>query len=328
VFSKVIMVGSPAILVHGGAGRWTRRPGWEKRAEKALEVIERSLNAGYSALTGNSPPHEAAVAAVKVLEDSGVLNAGSGSALNLLGEAEMDAGLMTSYGLVGAVAATRYPRNPVELALHVALDTDHLLVAGKGADRLAEVLGLQPRGETPPHIRERYEEMLAELRRSGEAFRWRRLRRLAEKYGVAGDTVGAVALSADGRLAAATSTGGIWLKLPGRVGDTPVIGAGFYADENVAVSATGFGEIIMRAMASLRLAEELRRGAGLEEACRQAVKAAERFGGEGVIGLIAVTRWGEACLAHDTEAMPSGAMWSGGRDVDVRLASQFSKRSV
>ncbi len=312
----------PAVLVHGGAGRWTRRPGWEERAEKALDAVRRALETGYGSLAEGSEPHVAVVEAVKVLEDSGVLNAGIGSALNLLGEAEMDAGIMTSYGLLGAVAATRYPRNPVELALHVALETDHLLVAGRGADRLAELLGLRPRGEAPKRIRERYAEMLRDLReKGGSPGWWRRLRALAERYGVLGDTVGAAALSADGKLAAATSTGGIWLKLPGRVGDTPIIGAGFYADESVAVSATGFGEAIMRSMASLRLAWGIRKGMDLEEACRRAVEAAEEAGGKGVIGLIAVSRSGEACIAHDTEAMPSGVMWSSGINIDLRRAS-------
>ena len=308
-------VDSPVIVVHGGAGSWRRvfdDPDYPYSLKDIAGLIRRSLEHGFNVLVKEGSVR-AVIEAVKVLEDSGILNAGWSSALNLLGEAEMDASLMSSDGLVGAVGAVKYPKNPIELAYLIAKETDHVLVVGNGADMLAKRFGLPQREPLPDHIVKRYNRLMSELSQGkATTLRWRKIRLLAQRYGLLADTVGAVALDEKGVLAAASSTGGIWLKHPGRIGDTPIPGAGFYADSNVAVVATGYGEVIVKSMASKTIADSLAKGLGLEEACRKAIEKAEEVGGKRVIGLIAVTRNGEVCLAYDTEGMPSGYMYKGG----------------
>jgi len=308
-------VGSPVIVVHGGAGSWRRvfdDPDYPYSLEDITRLIRRSLEHGFNVLVKEGSVR-AVIEAVKILEDSGMLNAGWGSALNLVGEAEMDAAIMSSNGLLGAVGAVKYPRNPVELAYLVARETDHVLLVGNGADLLAEKYGLPQREPPPDHVIKRYNRLMSELHQGKlTVLRWRRIRELARKYGLLADTVGAVALDENGVLAVASSTGGIWLKHPGRVGDTPILGAGFYADNNVAVTATGYGEVIVKAMASKTLANLLVHGLSLKEACRKTIEKAEEVGGKRVIGIIAVTKDGEVCLAYDTEGMPSGYMHKGG----------------
>ncbi len=308
---KIIVsrVEPPVIVVHGGAGSWKRvfnDPDYPYTLQDISRLISESIDRGYRVLEqGDSLT--AVVESVKVLEDSGMLNAGMGSALNIAGEAEMDAAIMDSRGNIGAVGAVKYPRNPIELALLVALETDHVVIVGRGADMLAEKYGLEQRGVPPDHIFKRYNRLLSDLAQGKETeLRWKKILKLAKLYGYLVDTVGAVALDRYNNLAVATSTGGIWLKHPGRLGDTPIIGAGFYADNMVAVTATGYGEIITRSLASRTLAEYLERGLDLEEACRRTIAKAEEVGGKRVIGLIAVTRDAEVCLAYDTDGMPSG----------------------
>ncbi len=308
---KVIVskVEPPVIVAHGGAGSWKRvfnDPDYPYTLQDISQLIKKSIRRGYEFLEKEGSL-KAVVEAVKVLEDSGMLNAGMGSALNIAGEAEMDAAIMDSEGRVGAVGAVKYPRNPIQLALLVALETDHVVIVGRGADLLAEKYGLEQRGVPPDHIFKRYNRLLSDLAQGKETeLRWKKILKLAKLYGYIADTVGAVALDSKGTLAVATSTGGIWLKHPGRLGDTPIIGAGFYANNMVAVTATGYGEVITKSLASRTLAEYLERGMRLEEACKNTIRRAEEIGGKRVIGLIAVTRSGEVCLAYDTDGMPSG----------------------
>lgn len=305
----VSRVEPPVIVVHGGAGSWKRvfnDPDYPYTLQDILRLILESINKGYEILK-HRDALTAVVESVKVLEDSGMLNAGTGSALNIAGEAEMDAAIMDSRGNIGAVGAVKYPKNPVQLALLVALETDHVVIVGSGADMLAEKYGLEKRGKPPNHVLKRYNRLLSDLAQGKETeLRWKKISRLARLYGYLADTVGAVALDIRGNLAVATSTGGIWLKHPGRIGDTPIIGAGFYANNTVAVTATGYGEVITRSLASRTLAEYLERDLSLEEACRKTIKKAEEIGGRRVIGLIAVTHKAEVCIAYDTDGMPSG----------------------
>ncbi len=299
----------PVIVVHGGAGSWKRvfnDPDYPYSLQDISGLIKKSIEEGYRVLESKEALL-AVVESVKVLEDSGMLNAGIGSALNIAGEAEMDAAVMDSKGRVGAVGAVKYPRNPVQLALLVALETDHIVIVGKGADMLAEKYGLEQRGVPPDHIFKRYNRLLSDLIQGKETeLRWKKILKLAKLYGYIADTVGAVALDENGTLAVAASTGGIWLKHPGRLGDTPIIGAGFYANEKVAVAATGYGEVITKSLASRTLAEYIDRDMDLREACKQTILRAEEIGGKRVIGVIAVTSEAEVCLAYDTDGMPSG----------------------
>jgi len=273
------------ISVHGGAGVMRRdKPGPQHRA-----VLKHALQAGYETLkTGSSL--DAVVAAVLVLEDSPLFNAGRGSCFNADGEIEMDASVMDGEQLrAGAVAAVRHIRNPVLAARMVMEKTRHVLVAGDGAERLARKHGLdlEPSG-------------YFQTERQREAMK----RNLKNYHG----TVGAVALDADGNLAAATSTGGYSGKLPGRIGDSPLIGSGNYADNRAcAVSGTGLGEAFIRAAVAYDVAARMRyRGDSLAAAARAALANVKKLGGDG--GLIAVDRRGNVVTPFNSEGMHRGAI--------------------
>jgi beta-aspartyl-peptidase (threonine type) len=225
------------------------------------------------------------VAAVLVLEDSPLFNAGRGSCFNADGEIEMDAAVMDGATLrAGAVAAVRRVRNPVLAARAVMEHTRHVLLAGKGAEQLARKHELKFERGKYFHTAGR----LAALKRN-----------LKNHHG----TVGAVALDRDGNLAAATSTGGYTGKLPGRIGDSPLVGAGTYADNRAcAVSGTGLGEAFIRALVGYDVAARMRyRGESLARASRAALANVAALGGDG--GLVAVDRRGNIAMPFNSQGM-------------------------
>lgn len=314
-----------ALILHGGAGAWRIRPG----VEKAVEAVRDCTARAWTVLEYTGNAIEAVVEAVRCMEDSCYLNAGCGSVLNLLGERELDAGIMTSTGLIGAVAAVKATRNPIVLAKLVAEKTPHLLLAGEGADRLALVHGLPPLPPPPQHVVERYREVLKKVISEEPSdpyfagikrfvFSTTIFQQLASSLAGAGDTVGAVAVDDRGLLAAATSTGGIILKLPGRVGDTPIPGAGFYATSRVACSSTGIGEFIIRSMPCSRLDQEYSSTSSLEVALAKVMEHVEKTVGSNTLGFIAVSRDGEIAYAYNTEAMLIGYVEKGEVRVDLK----------
>ncbi|MBU7032308.1 MAG: isoaspartyl peptidase/L-asparaginase [Theionarchaea archaeon] len=222
------------VIVHGGAGTFSRS---DHDISEYEEGVETAALAGYRALEkGNAL--DAVVAAVCSMEDNQLFNAGTGSVLNIEGEVETDAMVMYR-GTMGAVAALQHMKNPIKVARLVMEKTDHAFLVGEGAYQFAR----RYFDDYDPVVEERrvkFEE-LREKFFQGDT-RWKRNASFFQSHG----TVGAVAC--DGELAAATSTGGIWLKLKGRVGDSPLIGCGTYAGERCAISATGMGENIMRSM--------------------------------------------------------------------------------
>jgi beta-aspartyl-peptidase (threonine type) len=267
----------PVIAIHGGAGVMRRdKPGEQQRA-----VLKRALESAHEQKTAL----DAVTAAVVVLEDSPLFNAGRGSCFNADGEIEMDASIMDGEGLrAGAVAAVKRIRNPVLAARAVMEKTRHVLLGGDGAERFAREQGLAL--EEPSYFAT--EKRLSALKRN-----------LKYHHG----TVGAVALDQDGNLAAATSTGGYTGKLPGRIGDSPLIGAGNYADNRAcAVSGTGLGEAFIRAAVAYDVAARMRyRKEALGKAAAAALANVARLGGDG--GLIAVDRRGTVAMPFNSEGM-------------------------
>jgi beta-aspartyl-peptidase (threonine type) len=265
------------LAIHGGAGVMRRdKPGEQQRA-----VLKRALEAAHEQKTAL----DAVTAAVVVLEDSPLFNAGRGSCFNADGEIEMDASVMDGEGLrAGAVAAVKRIRNPVLAARAVMEKTRHVLLAGDGAERFARKQGLAL--EEPSYFAT--EKRLSALKRN-----------LKYHHG----TVGAVALDQDGNLAAATSTGGYTGKLAGRIGDSPLIGAGNYADNRAcAVSGTGLGEAFIRAAVAYDVAARMRyRKEPLGKAAAAALANVARLGGDG--GLIAVDRRGNVAMPFNSEGM-------------------------
>jgi len=273
---------STVIAIHGGAGVMRR----DQPGPRHTAVLKQALEAAYRQKTAL----DAVTAAVRVLEDSPLFNAGRGSCFNAEGEIEMDASVMDGRELrAGAVAAVRTIRNPVLAARLVMEKTRHVLLAGDGAEKFAREQGLPV--EDPSYF-------ATETRRAALK------RNLKSHHG----TVGAVALDGDGNLAAATSTGGYTGKLPGRIGDSPLIGAGTYADNRAcAVSGTGLGEAFIRAAVAYDTAARMRyRGESLASAARAALRNVARLGGDG--GLIAVDRRGNVAMPFNSEGMYRGAI--------------------
>jgi len=262
------------------------------------------------------------VEAVAVMEDSGVFNAGAGSALNAMGYAELDAGVMDGSTMsAGAVAAVRNTRNAVRLARVIMDRTSHVLLCCDNAERVARALGYSFEGFSPSEgqvrrYRDSVEKILAG---EGEApFYAIPNIEVIKRLRAEGDTVGAVAVDSEGRLAAATSTGGIWLKLPGRIGDSPIPGAGFYADNRIACSATGIGEAIMTAALCRTIALASRFLGGVAPAIAYAFEELEgipRYKGYSQAGVIVITSEGELYMAFNTRGMARGYMERGGSPV-------------
>jgi L-asparaginase / beta-aspartyl-peptidase len=281
------------IVVHGGAGTWDLN---SQRFAEAIEACGLAAAAGQAVLTDGGLALDAVETAVRILEDCPAVDAGRGSYLNAAGEIEMDALIMDGSNLnLGAIGAVQRVQNPISLARRVMSESQHTFLVGPGAEAFADAIGF-------PRCR------LADLvvEREVEAFRARQAEtgELATAPGPVGDTVGAVVLDSHGNLAAATSTGGTRNKLPGRVGDSPLVGSGGYADNwTAAVSATGHGEHLMRVLISKRVCDFVLQGLPAQKACEAALHIlVERVNGEG--GLIAVDRSGRIGVAYNTVAMP------------------------
>ena len=274
-----------ALVLHGGAGA---RPGTDYTVQKhhLSDLIvegQKRLIDGHSAL-------DVVTWAVEALELSGLYVAGKGAAPNSLGGFELDASIMHgSRRRAGAVAAIEGIESPIRAARKVMEDGRHVMLAGKGAQLAAKAAGLAVVGDPDTYYSEHVSHGSAEALDHG--------------------TVGAVALDRYGELAAGTSTGGTFNKLAGRVGDTPIIGSGTWADETVAVSGTGLGEAFMRANAAYDVSARMRyNNAGLTQACRQVLDEVKRFDGDG--GLIAVDAMGNIAMPFNSDGMKRAAVSS------------------
>lgn len=275
-----------AIVVHGGA--WDI-PLDQQEAHRA--GCARAAEAGWEILAAGGSALDAVEVAIRLLEDDPTYDAGTGSVLVANGTVELDAGLMDGDTLhIGAVAAIQHYANPISIARRVLEATPHHLLVGPGAEAFAAVQGF-PAIENQQLIVEReqrlYEEFLAGQRESAASFGGH-------------DTVGAIALDGAGRVVAGNSTGGVSFSLPGRVGDAPLPGVGYYADSQVGgVACTGWGEQIMRVGLALRAIHAMEAGASAPEAAAQAVTLLrERV--DGKAGLIVLDRAGRIGIAHTT----------------------------
>jgi beta-aspartyl-peptidase (threonine type) len=289
----------PKIMVHGGAWKIA-----EDTHADHINGTRTAAEAGWKILAAGGSALAAVETAVSVMEDDPTFDAGVGSVLNRAGGIEMDAIIMDGKTLaVGAVAAVRGITNPVKLARLIAEDTDHSLLVGEGARRFAELKGMRLCAE-------------AELTVPREIERFRTLQQMPDYHLADGftpdrpkpqGTVGAVAIDADGNVAAATSTGGAAYKLPGRVGDSPLVGSGAYADNQTgASSSTGHGESIMRVALAKTATDAIGRGMSAQEAADFAIRHMyERVSGYG--GLILVDYRGEIAFAYNTPHM--AAAW-------------------
>ena len=282
-----------ALAIHGGAGVMKGM----NRARQSLYLasMEKTLDRGYQVLKEGGTSLDAVTAAVVALEDDTLFNAGRGAVYTAAGTHELDASIMDGASLrAGAVAAVRRIRNPVLAARAVMEKSSHVLLAGEGAEAFAKKHGVALVRQSHFHTAERLQALKRGLRRH---------------HG----TVGAVALDRHGNLAAATSTGGYTGKLPGRVGDSPIIGAGTYADNaSCAVSGTGWGEAFIRVAIAHEVAVRMRYlGEPISTAARNSLKKLDRIGADG--GLIALDRRGNIAMPFSSEGMLRACVRADGR---------------
>ena len=300
------MTTSWRLVIHGGAGSMRPKNGDPDHHEKAREGLGSALEAGAAILVKGGSALDAAEASVRVLEDDPCFNAGRGSVLTSEGVIELDAAIMDGRDRrAGAVAGLRTTRTPISLARRLMEEGPHVFLSGKGADQFARDAGLE-QVENDWFVTSERRRQLDELLESGGFD-------ADVKYG----TVGAVAVDTEGHVAAATSTGGLTAKRWGRIGDSPLIGAGTYADDRAAaISATGSGEYFIRAVAAHQLAERVRLGGESLKAALDGVLAdIGELGGTG--GLIAVAPDGEAAWGFTTSAMYRGIADAASRKVAI-----------
>ncbi|HEY8592357.1 MAG TPA: isoaspartyl peptidase/L-asparaginase [Sphingomicrobium sp.] len=294
------------LVIHGGSG--SMRPGkLDPEQERCARAgLERALEAGATTLRSGDGALDAVEAAVRILEEDPCFNAGRGSVLTASGCVELDAAIMDGRSrAAGAVAGLRTTRAPISLARRLLAEGPHVFLSGKGADDFARDHGFEQVENSwfeIPERRRQLDELIQEGGFDDEI-----------KYG----TVGAVAVDSSGHVAVATSTGGLTAKRWGRVGDSPLIGAGTYADDrSAAVSATGSGEYFIRAVAAHQVAERIRlSGETLQQALDAVLADIADLGGKG--GLIAVTPDGDAAWGFTTPGMYRGMADASGRTVAV-----------
>jgi L-asparaginase / beta-aspartyl-peptidase len=294
------------LVIHGGAGTIERGSMTAEKEREYRAGLERALTAGYEILKRGGSSLDATEAAVRVLEDDPRFNAGRGSVFTSAGTNEMDASIMDGKTLkAGAVGSVKQIKNPIGLARLIMEKSPHVMLDCAGAEAFAKANGIE----------------LVDQKYFFTQERWDALQKVkaAEKHHASGDgksfiitdqdrhgTVGAVALDQGGNLAAATSTGGTTNKMPGRIGDTPVIGAGTYANnQTCAVSCTGDGEYFIRVAAAHEVSALMQyRGLTLQEAAQTALDTVKQLGGTG--GLIAIDKAGQIALPFNTNGMYRG----------------------
>jgi L-asparaginase / beta-aspartyl-peptidase len=297
-------MGNYAIAIHGGAGRLMTGALTPEQEKAYLDKLSEALQIGYSILTNGGNSIDSVEATVRVLEDSPLFNAGKGSVFNCEGKNEMDASIMNGKNLkAGAIAAVHTIRNPVSGARAVMEKSSHVLLAGDGAEKFAKECGIEIVPPSYFYDEERHQQWLATKDMEGAS--WAGDTYIATPEKKLG-TVGCVALDSAGNLAAATSTGGVNNKKFGRVGDSPLIGAGCYADNKTcAVSCTGEGEYFIRQAIAFDVSALMEyKGFSVLQAATEGIKKVAQLGGEG--GLIAIDNQGNIAVPFNTSSMFRG----------------------
>lgn len=315
-----LMLGAPvaaegwALALHGGAGVIERSRMSPAEEAEIREALGRALDAGAAVLAQGGSALDAVVAAVALLEEAPPFNAGVGSVFTLAGTIEMDAAVMDGRTrALGAVTGITRTRSPVALARRLMERGPHVFLAGEGAEAFARAEGLEE-VENSHFMTERRRRQLEDARQQGQGA----MRHDDMAFG----TVGAVARDRAGHLAAATSTGGLTGKAPGRIGDTPVVGAGTIAEDGAcAVSATGSGELFLRARVAGQLCDRIRfAGASLDAAAAAALAEMQALGGSG--GLVAVSAAGSIAMPMTTPGMYRAAASSAGTRIVAIYADE------
>lgn len=310
----------PAIrlVIHGGAGKITRARLTPEREQAYTQVLAQSLTTGYAVLAAGGSSIDAVIAAVVVMEDSPLFNAGKGAVFSNAGHIELDASIMDGSKLMaGSVAGVTTIRNPIRAAHAVMTQSPHVMLIGHGAEAFAAEKGLQTVDPSYFHTEFRWNQLqkaIAQERllHDHDALSDTSQTDINEKTDEKHGTVGAVALDRHGNLAAGTSTGGLTNKRFGRVGDSPIIGAGTYADNrSVAVSATGTGEMFIRTCAAFNTSAQVRLlHTPVTEAADNSLAEVAASGGDG--GLIVLDAKGNYAIRFNTRGMFRGTIGNDG----------------
>lgn len=298
------------IAIHGGAGAISRGTMSPEREQHYVDALSSIVEAGKQMLEHGASALDVVTEAVRLLEECPLFNAGIGAVFTADETHELDACVMDGYSLhAGAVAGVKQVRNPIIAARLVLEQSPHVLLIGEGAEKFAHEHGMEKVSNDLFSTPERLYQ-LRQAQQAGETWLDHRAAPLDERTKMG--TVGAVALDLAGNLAAATSTGGMTNKLPGRVGDSPLPGAGCYANNtSVAVSCTGTGEVFMRTLAAYDIAALMDySGLSLNDACERVVmEKLPALGGSG--GLIAIDRDGNVALPFNSEGMYRAYAYAG-----------------
>lgn len=309
------------VVIHGGAGTLLKKDMPPELEQQYKEKLKEALYKAYEKLQQGQTAIEAVEAAIVVMEDSPLFNAGKGAVFTSEGKNELDASVM--YGkdkTAGAVAGVTTIKNPIKAAVAVMQKSEHVMLIGKGAEYFAKTQGLKivnPKYFWTQHRWDALQKVKkAELKANQPNAvnqRYPAYYLVDKKFG----TVGCVALDKDGNLAAGTSTGGMTNKKYGRVGDSPIIGAGTYADKNIGISGTGWGEFYIRTSAARTVAAKYEyQNKDVKTATQEVMSEIENMGGDG--GIIALDKSGNMAMTFNTEGMYRGAITSNG-EIEVEI---------
>lgn len=311
--------GKYVMVIHGGAGTILRSRMSPEKEKAYKEALTLALQTGYNKLKAGESSLNAVEAAVRVMEDSPLFNAGKGAVFTNEGKNELDAAIMDGNTLMaGSVAGVTVIRNPVTAARAVMEKSEHVMMVGAGAEKFAREAGLEI--VAPKYFRtlERWDALQKIRKEDSTKTELDHGNKKSMKLGVENrdykfGTVGAVALDNQGHLATATSTGGMTNKKYGRVGDAPLIGAGTYANKNVGISCTGWGEFFIRNVVAHDVAALMEyKGLSVKEATNELImKKVPDLGGDG--GLIALDKDGNVAMPFNTEGMYRGTVTKDGK---------------
>lgn len=296
---------TPRIVIHGGAGTIRKEQMTPGREKQYREKLTEAIMAGYNILKQGGTSLDAVIAAVRIMEDSPLFNAGKGAVFTSEGTNELDASIMDGATLkAGAVASLKRIKNPITLARLVMDKSPHVMMVGEGAEAFAKQQGVEFVDPSYFRTEERWQQLQRAKEREQQS-------EIPDKRG----TVGAVALDKNGNLAAATSTGGTTNKKFGRVGDAPIIGAGTYANNNTCgVSATGAGEYFIRSVVAHDISALMEyKGVSLRQAADMVIEKVGKLGGDG--GVIALDKNGNIAMPFNTSGMYRAYMDENGKPV-------------
>jgi len=309
------------LVIHGGAGTITKESMTPEKEKAYTEKLSEALKAGFSEIQKGNSSVEAVAASIVILENSPLFNAGKGAVFTADGKNEMDAAIMFGKNKsAGAIAGVHTIKNPIKAALAVMQNSPHVMLSGKGAEDFAYSQKLDIVLPSYFWTKERWDGLQKIKKKEAEKTLGKNEENailesyeIDQKFG----TVGAVALDKNGNLAAGTSTGGMTNKKWNRIGDAPIIGAGTYADQNVGISCTGWGEFFIRATAARTIAAKIEyQNKDVKTAAQETIDEIEKLGGDG--GLIALDKNGNIAMPFNTSGMYRGSITEKG-EIEIEI---------